>query len=85
MSPDEYASLDATDLAALISVPESMETPHLCQEINVAGFLTVLEEASAAGYTQPLPACCNKAATTVKVQPESTMSSINNTGPLGTA
>ena len=36
-------------LAALVSVPESMAAPLLCQEINVAGFLTVLEEASEAG------------------------------------
>lgn len=36
-------------LAALISVPESMEQPLLCQELNVAGFLTVLEEAARAG------------------------------------
>jgi UDP-glucose 4-epimerase len=36
-------------LAALVSVPESMEKPIECVEINVAGLLNVLEEASAAG------------------------------------
>ncbi len=36
-------------LAAFISVPESMNEPLVCQEINVAGTLTVLEEASRAG------------------------------------
>lgn len=36
-------------LAALISVPESMEAPLLCQELNVVGFLNVLEAASQAG------------------------------------
>ncbi|MFT4639519.1 MAG: UDP-glucose 4-epimerase [Verrucomicrobiales bacterium] len=39
-------------LAAMISVPESMEEPLLCQELNVAGFLTILEEASRAGVTK---------------------------------
>jgi len=35
--------------AALVSVPESMERPAECVEINVHGLLNVLEEASAAG------------------------------------
>lgn len=35
-------------LAALVSVPESMEKPIECVEINVTGLLNVLEEASAA-------------------------------------
>jgi UDP-glucose 4-epimerase len=36
-------------LAALVSVPESMEMPGECVDINVHGLLNVLEEASAAG------------------------------------
>jgi UDP-glucose 4-epimerase len=36
-------------LAALVSVPESMEKPSECVDINVHGLLNVLEEASAAG------------------------------------
>ena len=36
-------------LAALVSVPESMEKPGECVDINVIGLLYVLEEASAAG------------------------------------
>jgi UDP-glucose 4-epimerase len=36
-------------LAAMISVPESMERPHECAEINVLGLLNVLESATAAG------------------------------------
>ena len=36
-------------LAALVSVPESMEKPGECVDINVCGLLNVLEEASAAG------------------------------------
>jgi UDP-glucose 4-epimerase len=36
-------------LAALVSVPESMEKPGECVDINVQGLLNVLEEASAAG------------------------------------
>ena len=36
-------------LAAMISVPESMEKPHECAEINVTGLLNVLESATAAG------------------------------------
>ena len=36
-------------LAALVSVPESMEKPGECVDINVRGLLNVLEEASAAG------------------------------------
>lgn len=36
-------------LAALVSVPESMERVHDCVSLNVTGLLTVLEEASAAG------------------------------------
>ena len=36
-------------LAALVSVPESMEKPGECVDINVHGLLNVLEEAEAAG------------------------------------
>lgn len=36
-------------LAAMISVPESMEKPAECVEINVRGLLNVLRSASAAG------------------------------------
>ena len=36
-------------LAALVSVPESMEKPGECVDINVRGLLNVLEEASVAG------------------------------------
>jgi UDP-glucose 4-epimerase len=36
-------------LAALVSVPESMDKPTECVEINVTGLLNVLEEASASG------------------------------------
>jgi UDP-glucose 4-epimerase len=36
-------------LAALVSVPESMEKPAECVDINVTGLLNVLEEAAAAG------------------------------------
>jgi UDP-glucose 4-epimerase len=36
-------------LAAMISVPESMEKPIECEEINTKGILTVLEEAEKAG------------------------------------
>ncbi|MDR1280227.1 MAG: NAD-dependent epimerase/dehydratase family protein [Opitutaceae bacterium] len=36
-------------LAALVSVPESMERIHECVTFNVTGLLTVLEEAAAAG------------------------------------
>jgi len=36
-------------LAALVSVPESVERPHECVAINVTGLLNVLEAASAAG------------------------------------
>jgi UDP-glucose 4-epimerase len=36
-------------LAALVSVPESMERIHECVALNVTGLLTVLEEAAAAG------------------------------------
>ena len=36
-------------LAAMISVPESMEKPHECVEINAQGTLTVLQEAAEAG------------------------------------
>ncbi|AWI10081.1 NAD-dependent epimerase/dehydratase family protein [Ereboglobus luteus] len=36
-------------LAALISVPESVERPHECVSLNVTGTLNVLEEAAAAG------------------------------------
>jgi UDP-glucose 4-epimerase len=39
-------------LAALVSVPESMEKPGECVDINVHGLLNVLEEASAAGVTK---------------------------------
>lgn len=36
-------------LAALVSVPESVERPHECVAINVTGLLHVLEAAAAAG------------------------------------
>lgn len=36
-------------LAALISVPESVELPHECVSLNVTGTLNVLEEAATAG------------------------------------
>lgn len=36
-------------LAAMISVPESMQQPRQCVEINTQGTLTVLEEAARAG------------------------------------
>ncbi len=36
-------------LAALVSVPESMERIHDCVSLNVTGLLTVLEEAASAG------------------------------------
>ncbi|MBK1791584.1 NAD-dependent epimerase/dehydratase family protein [Persicirhabdus sediminis] len=36
-------------MAAMVSVPESMEKPAECVDINVNGLLNVLEEASAAG------------------------------------
>jgi UDP-glucose 4-epimerase len=36
-------------LAAMVSVPESMENPHKCLEINNRGTLTLLEEARDAG------------------------------------
>jgi UDP-glucose 4-epimerase len=36
-------------LAAMISVPESMAAPRDCVDINVTGFLNVLESAAAAG------------------------------------
>ena len=36
-------------LAALVSVPESMEKPSECVDINVNGLLNVLEESAAAG------------------------------------
>jgi UDP-glucose 4-epimerase len=36
-------------LAAMISVPESVERPHECVELNVTGLLNVLEAAAAAG------------------------------------
>ncbi|MBI2496557.1 MAG: NAD-dependent epimerase/dehydratase family protein [Opitutae bacterium] len=36
-------------LAALVSVPESVERPHECVAINVTGLLNVLEAAAAAG------------------------------------
>ena len=36
-------------LAAMISVPESMDYPLECVDINVSGLLNVLEEASIAG------------------------------------
>lgn len=39
-------------LAALVSVPESMEKPSECVDINVLGLLNVLEEATAAGVTK---------------------------------
>ncbi len=36
-------------LAAMVSVPESVQNPHGCVELNVTGLLNVLEEAAAAG------------------------------------
>jgi UDP-glucose 4-epimerase len=36
-------------LAAMVSVPESMQRPHECAEANVVGLLNVLEEAAVAG------------------------------------
>jgi UDP-glucose 4-epimerase len=36
-------------LAAMVSVPESMQRPHECAETNVIGLLNVLEEGAAAG------------------------------------
>jgi UDP-glucose 4-epimerase len=36
-------------LAAMVSVPESMEKPRLCEQINTAGTIIVLEEAASAG------------------------------------
>lgn len=36
-------------LAALVSVPESVERPRECVDLNVIGLLNVLEEAAAAG------------------------------------
>jgi UDP-glucose 4-epimerase len=36
-------------LAALVSVPESVERPHECVELNVTGLLNVLEASAAAG------------------------------------
>jgi len=36
-------------LAAMISVPESVQRPHECVELNVTGLLNVLEAAAAAG------------------------------------
>jgi UDP-glucose 4-epimerase len=36
-------------LAAMVSVPESVQRPLECVEVNVAGLLNVLEEAAAAG------------------------------------
>lgn len=36
-------------LAALVSVPESVERPHDCVALNVTGLLNVLEESAAAG------------------------------------
>lgn len=39
-------------LAALVSVPESMEAPLECVEINTSGMLIVLQEAARAGVTK---------------------------------
>lgn len=36
-------------LAALVSVPESVQQPHECVALNVTGLLNVLEESAAAG------------------------------------
>jgi UDP-glucose 4-epimerase len=36
-------------LAAMVSVPESVQRPHECLEVNGTGLLNVLEEAAAAG------------------------------------
>lgn len=47
---DAVAGCDTVfHLAALVSVPESMERIHECVSLNVTGLLTVLEEAAAAG------------------------------------
>lgn len=47
---DAMEGVDAVfHLAALVSVPESMEKPGECVDINVTGLLTVLECARAAG------------------------------------
>lgn len=46
---DAVQGVDAIfHLAALVSVPESMERPRECEDINVTGLLTVLEEAARA-------------------------------------
>ncbi|MFH1498637.1 MAG: NAD-dependent epimerase/dehydratase family protein [Verrucomicrobiota bacterium] len=50
---DAVAGCEAVfHLAALVSVPESMERIHECVSLNVTGLLTVLEEASAAGASK---------------------------------
>lgn len=36
-------------LAAMVSVPESVQQPHQCVEANITGLLNVLEEAASAG------------------------------------
>lgn len=47
---DAVTGCDAVfHLAALVSVPESMERVHECVSLNVTGLLIVLEEAAAAG------------------------------------
>ena len=47
---DAVAGCEAVfHLAALVSVPESMDRIHECVSLNVTGLLTVLEEAAAAG------------------------------------
>jgi UDP-glucose 4-epimerase len=43
-------------LAAMISVPESMERPHECAAINVLGLLNVLEAAAATGVRKVIHA-----------------------------
>ena len=43
-------------LAAMISVPESMEHPHECAEINVLGLLNVLEAAATCGVRKVIHA-----------------------------
>ena len=45
----EFLKIVLYHLAALVSVPESMEKINECVEINAQGFVNVLEEAQAAG------------------------------------
>ena len=39
-------------LAAMVSVPESVEKPDLCRQINVEGTRSILEAAARAGVTR---------------------------------